>query len=190
MFVDAVFPAFSELVDGLRGCAGRRAPLPARTSLSSDTRSRGLAVVSLRRRCRHDRLHPRLADGLGDRRTTAAGRSSNGTAAGSISRPSASSGPNAWFDRWGGWAVFLGRITPVVRSFISIPAGVFRHPLGRYTLLTFMGSTLWCLCVRRGRLGRRRELGALPPRVPLRRIRDRRAARCRSRLPRAPLAFL
>lgn len=50
-----------------------------------------------------------------------------------------------WFDRWGGWAVFLGRITPIVRSFISIPAGVFRHPLGPYTVLTFAGSTLWCL---------------------------------------------
>ena len=50
-----------------------------------------------------------------------------------------------WFDRWGGEAVFLGRITPIVRSFVSIPAGVFRHPLGRYTLLTFAGSTLWCL---------------------------------------------
>jgi membrane protein DedA with SNARE-associated domain len=50
-----------------------------------------------------------------------------------------------WFDRWGGWAVFLGRITPIVRSFVSIPAGVFRHPLGRYTVLTVIGSTLWCL---------------------------------------------
>jgi membrane protein DedA with SNARE-associated domain len=50
-----------------------------------------------------------------------------------------------WFERWGGWAVFLGRITPLVRSFISIPAGVFRHPLGPYTVLTFVGSTLWCL---------------------------------------------
>lgn len=50
-----------------------------------------------------------------------------------------------WFGRWGDWAVFLGRITPVVRSFVSIPAGVFRHPLGPYTLLTFIGSTLWCL---------------------------------------------
>ena len=50
-----------------------------------------------------------------------------------------------WFDRWGGEAVFLGRITPIVRSFVSIPAGVFRHALGRYTLLTFIGSTLWCL---------------------------------------------
>jgi membrane protein DedA with SNARE-associated domain len=50
-----------------------------------------------------------------------------------------------WFDRWGDWAVFLGRITPIVRSFISIPAGVFRHPLGRFVVLTFAGSTLWCL---------------------------------------------
>ena len=50
-----------------------------------------------------------------------------------------------WFDRWGDWAVFLGRITPVVRSFVSIPAGVFQHPLGRYTALTFVGSTVWCL---------------------------------------------
>jgi membrane protein DedA with SNARE-associated domain len=49
-----------------------------------------------------------------------------------------------WFDRWDEWAVFLGRITPVARSFISIPAGVFRMPFGRYTLLTLLGSALWC----------------------------------------------
>jgi membrane protein DedA with SNARE-associated domain len=50
-----------------------------------------------------------------------------------------------WFDRWGDWAVFMGRITPVARSFVSIPAGVFRAPLGRYTVFTFVGSTLWCI---------------------------------------------
>jgi membrane protein DedA with SNARE-associated domain len=50
----------------------------------------------------------------------------------------------AWFDRRGDWAVFLGRLTPVVRSFISIPAGVFRSPLPRYTLLTLVGSAIWC----------------------------------------------
>ncbi|HZB24076.1 MAG TPA: DedA family protein [Gaiellaceae bacterium] len=49
-----------------------------------------------------------------------------------------------WFDRFGDAAVFLGRITPVVRSFISIPAGVFEAKLGRYTVLTFIGSALWC----------------------------------------------
>ena len=50
-----------------------------------------------------------------------------------------------WFARRGGLAVFLGRLTPVVRSFISIPAGVFRIPLPRYTLLTLAGSLVWCL---------------------------------------------
>jgi membrane protein DedA with SNARE-associated domain len=48
-----------------------------------------------------------------------------------------------WFDRWEDWAVFVGRITPVVRSFVSIPAGVFRTPLGRYTVLTLAGSAIW-----------------------------------------------
>ncbi len=50
-----------------------------------------------------------------------------------------------WFDRYGQAAAFLGRITPVARSFIAIPAGVFRLALAPYTALTFAGSTLWCL---------------------------------------------
>lgn len=50
-----------------------------------------------------------------------------------------------WFDRHDDSAVLLGRVTPVVRSFISIPAGIFRMPLGRYTLLTILGSLAWCL---------------------------------------------
>ena len=50
----------------------------------------------------------------------------------------------AWFERWGDWAVFIGRLTPVVRSFISIPAGVFRAPFWRYTALTLIGSAIWC----------------------------------------------
>jgi membrane protein DedA with SNARE-associated domain len=49
-----------------------------------------------------------------------------------------------WFERWEDWAVFLGRITPVVRSFVSIPAGVFRAPFRRYTVLTLIGSAIWC----------------------------------------------
>ncbi len=52
-----------------------------------------------------------------------------------------------WFDRWDQWAVFIGRITPVARSFISIPAGVFRMPLGRYTVLTAIGSALWAFAL-------------------------------------------
>jgi membrane protein DedA with SNARE-associated domain len=49
-----------------------------------------------------------------------------------------------WFERRGSQAVLLGRLTPVVRSFISIPAGVFESPLGRYTVLTLIGSAIWC----------------------------------------------
>lgn len=49
----------------------------------------------------------------------------------------------AWFQRFGDWAVAIGRVTPVVRSFIAIPAGVFRMPLARYTLLTIPGSVIW-----------------------------------------------
>jgi membrane protein DedA with SNARE-associated domain len=49
-----------------------------------------------------------------------------------------------WFERWEDWAVFLGRVTPVVRSFVSIPAGVFEAPFVRYTVLTLAGSALWC----------------------------------------------
>src|SRR4051795_12203969 len=49
-----------------------------------------------------------------------------------------------WFARFGPAAVFLGRLTPVVRSFISIPAGVFGTPFGRYIVLSLAGSAIWC----------------------------------------------
>lgn len=50
-----------------------------------------------------------------------------------------------WFDRFGSAAVFLGRLTPLVRSFISIPAGALGSPLGRYSALTLAASAIWCL---------------------------------------------
>jgi membrane protein DedA with SNARE-associated domain len=49
-----------------------------------------------------------------------------------------------WFARWGDWAVCVGRVTPVIRSFVSIPAGVARMPLGRFTVFTFLGCIPWC----------------------------------------------
>jgi membrane protein DedA with SNARE-associated domain len=49
-----------------------------------------------------------------------------------------------WFERWGDWAVLVSRVTPVVRSFISIPAGIAEMRLGRYTVLTFLGTIPWC----------------------------------------------
>jgi membrane protein DedA with SNARE-associated domain len=50
-----------------------------------------------------------------------------------------------WFQRWDVWAVLLGRITPVARSFVSIPAGVFESPFPRYNLFTLVGNAFWCL---------------------------------------------
>ncbi|MFL5827440.1 MAG: DedA family protein [Thermoleophilaceae bacterium] len=49
-----------------------------------------------------------------------------------------------WFDSHESLAVFLGRLTPLVRSFISIPAGVFGTPIPRYVTLTFAASLIWC----------------------------------------------
>jgi membrane protein DedA with SNARE-associated domain len=53
----------------------------------------------------------------------------------------------AWFARYGDWAVLFGRVVPVVRSFISIPAGVLEMRLGRYTVLTAIGSAVWCFAL-------------------------------------------
>jgi membrane protein DedA with SNARE-associated domain len=49
----------------------------------------------------------------------------------------------AWFARHGGKAVFFGRMIPIFRSLISIPAGITRMPVWRFALLTAAGSLLW-----------------------------------------------
>ncbi|MET8862952.1 DedA family protein [Nonomuraea sp. NPDC004580] len=49
----------------------------------------------------------------------------------------------AFFQRHGGKTVFFGRMIPIFRSLISIPAGVERMPLLRFTLLTTAGSAIW-----------------------------------------------
>src|SRR4051794_17705288 len=50
-----------------------------------------------------------------------------------------------WFERYGSAFVFFGRLTPLVRSFVSIPAGVLEYPLSRYALLSGLASLIWCL---------------------------------------------
>jgi membrane protein DedA with SNARE-associated domain len=50
-----------------------------------------------------------------------------------------------WFERWGGWAVFFSRMLPIVRTFISLPAGVARMPFWRFSILTLLGSIPWVL---------------------------------------------
>ena len=39
---------------------------------------------------------------------------------------------------------FIGRLLPVVRHLISIPAGIFRMPMSHFISITFVGATLWC----------------------------------------------
>jgi membrane protein DedA with SNARE-associated domain len=48
-----------------------------------------------------------------------------------------------WFERWGSWAVFFSRMLPIVRTFISLPAGIARMPFVRFSLLTFAGCLPW-----------------------------------------------
>jgi membrane protein DedA with SNARE-associated domain len=52
-----------------------------------------------------------------------------------------------WFSRYGLPAVFVGRLLPVVRTYISFPAGLARVPLGRFVLLTFAGAVPWNLAL-------------------------------------------
>ena len=51
---------------------------------------------------------------------------------------------DGWFQRWGLWAVLIGRVLPVVRTYISFPAGLARIELGKFSLLTFVGALPWC----------------------------------------------
>lgn len=50
-----------------------------------------------------------------------------------------------WFERYGDWAIFFSRLLPVVRTFISFPAGVARMNFTRFVTYTFAGSFPWCL---------------------------------------------
>jgi membrane protein DedA with SNARE-associated domain len=49
-----------------------------------------------------------------------------------------------WFARWGDWAAFVSRLLPIVRTFISFPAGVVRMSFVRFALFSFVGSFIWC----------------------------------------------
>lgn len=48
-----------------------------------------------------------------------------------------------WFERYGVYAVFLGRMAPGIRELISVPAGIAKMPIGKFTLFTFLGSLVW-----------------------------------------------
>lgn len=54
---------------------------------------------------------------------------------------------DAWFACHGDAAVFIGRLLPVVRTFISFPAGMAKVHFGRFVIYTFLGSLPWCLAL-------------------------------------------
>jgi len=51
---------------------------------------------------------------------------------------------DGWFRRWGLFAVLIGRVLPVIRTYISFPAGLARIDLARFSALTFIGALPWC----------------------------------------------
>src|SRR5437764_13465919 len=51
---------------------------------------------------------------------------------------------DGWFRRWGLLAVFLGRVLPVIRTYISFPAGLARIDLAKFSVLTLVGALPWC----------------------------------------------
>ena len=48
-----------------------------------------------------------------------------------------------WFEKYGSWSVLIGRVLPVVRRFISVPAGLAEMKRGRFIILTTIGSAVW-----------------------------------------------
>jgi membrane protein DedA with SNARE-associated domain len=58
-------------------------------------------------------------------------------------KPSHLAWADRWFERYGAPAVFFARMLPVVRTFISLPAGVARMPIVRFSVLTFLGALPW-----------------------------------------------
>jgi membrane protein DedA with SNARE-associated domain len=54
---------------------------------------------------------------------------------------------DAWFERYGDVSIFFSRMLPVIRTFISLPAGVARMPFWRFTVLTLLGCVPWVLAL-------------------------------------------
>ena len=48
-----------------------------------------------------------------------------------------------WFDKYGTFVIFFGRLIPLIRSLVSIPAGLAKMSLARFSLLTAAGSGIW-----------------------------------------------
>jgi len=62
-------------------------------------------------------------------------------------RPDHLDAADRWFTRYGAWSVFVGRLLPGVRTYISLPAGVAAMPFGPFVLYSFLGSVPWSLAL-------------------------------------------
>ncbi len=58
-------------------------------------------------------------------------------------KPSYLAWADRWFEKYGDAAVFFSRMLPIVRTFISLPAGAARMPIVRFSILTFLGALPW-----------------------------------------------
>jgi membrane protein DedA with SNARE-associated domain len=58
-------------------------------------------------------------------------------------KPSYLAWADRWFEKYGSWTVFLTRMLPIIRTFISLPAGIARMPFWRFTVLTVAGCIPW-----------------------------------------------
>ena len=52
-----------------------------------------------------------------------------------------------WFKKYGDWAIFFSRLLPVIRTYISFPAGIARTRFSTFVLYTVLGSFPWCLAL-------------------------------------------
>ena len=52
---------------------------------------------------------------------------------------------DTWFAKYGDWTVFFGRLLPVIRTYISFPAGIAKMDFKKFTLYTFLGALPWCI---------------------------------------------
>lgn len=50
-----------------------------------------------------------------------------------------------WFEKYGGLAVFTGRLLPGIRTFISLPAGIAKYPLKKFIIYTLLGTIPWTI---------------------------------------------
>ena len=147
MAIDAVFPAASELVMLYAGAVAAGVfPAAHHVSLFGAKVGFGIGAFIVMALAGTLGYLLRRARRLVDRRER---RASAARAARPLAARVAGTARSAerWFERWGNVGVLVGRVTPVVRSFVSIPAGVFEMPLAPYALYTLIGSAIWSFAI-------------------------------------------